>query len=419
MGLWLANPVEQRLLVIMEALFEDLGIRDRICWIVSQNTDCSKISAGCTHTWDKEVAKWRGKAGADLRANGGAIPKRVFGMGLGQGIAETRRYLQSQGRHDRFLDGDILVGVYTYLNGLKRLFSKGKIDGAFIWNQWGYENRILADLCRTYKKPCWYLEQGFLPKTLCFSRIGLYDEAHDGSSWAHEPEDDLPDQVIAEGLAGYKGSSVIEGTSEATENELAELTAMGHPLVLVAGQLDGDSNIIFRSPECPQNRDLLFAVCKTPGVRVLYKPHPYDNSAFAKDPDIPGGCMISSTLELASPKVKLHQLIELCDVLVTRNSTSGIEAIVYDKPVIHTGRAIYNVGSLSMYTPLSGMAAAVQLMVDKPLPARVGWEGEKLRFFRWLVRRHLYFHEDPAHPPAFRNASVKRVVEEFNAQCNT
>lgn len=34
MGLWLANPVEPRLLTIMEALFNDLKVRDRICWIV-------------------------------------------------------------------------------------------------------------------------------------------------------------------------------------------------------------------------------------------------------------------------------------------------------------------------------------------------------------------------------------------------
>lgn len=412
MGLWLANPVEPRLLTIMEALFNDLKVRDRICWIVHRGASVGDIPEGDYHIWDRDSKKWEKIAQADLKASRGRLPRRLFGLGIRRGLDETKLYLRTQGRRDNNLHGDLVLGAYTFVSGLKDRFEKGEIDGAFVWNQWGYENRALAELCRAYGKPCWYLEQGFLPKTICFSRQGLYDEAHHGHDWEHEPVDDLDDRVIEAGLERYKGSSVIDGVEEASEKALERLKSSELPLVLVAGQLDGDSNIIFRSPGCSTNRDLLMAVCRAPDVRVLFKPHPYDRKLPPEMPEKVG----AASLELARADVKLHQLIELCDVLVTRNSTSGIEAILYDKPVIHTGRVIYHVGSLATATRTVDMPGMIRHVLAAPAPQLKdgSWRSDKWRFFRWLIRKHLYFPYVPSHPQVFRSASIKRIVGEFN-----
>lgn len=395
MGSWLAFPVAPRLQTLVDDLFTDLMIREEICWVVPQ----SAVNApnGRRHVWDASsemVDMWRDRVAIQLKKRRGRLPTSIDGIDMREAWDQELRFHSMNGR-DKNLKADVMAAACIFYNSLQKWMEQGnQLDGAFLWNHWGYQNAILRGLCKKQGKPYWYMEQGLLADTLCFSRKGLYHSAHESGMLEKPIVPSLAD--VEKHLSYYRDKCVIEG-----DHELFEMPSVPN-VILVTGQLDDDSSIIFRSQSCLTNIDLLEALKGAFGT-ILFKPHPLDNTNYHKVTD--------AHWKLVPKKVDLHALIRRCNVVVTRNSTSGIEAIIEDKPVVHTGDAIYDVSILSTKAHPKQLVDAINHVRMDPPPKRKAWKEEKLKFFRWLIGQHLYLSSD--HPAPLRRASVSRIQAEF------
>jgi hypothetical protein len=68
---------------------------------------------------------------------------------------------------------------------------------------------------------------------------------------------------------------------------------------------------------------------KTPDLQIIFKPHPRDNFEFFRDivREVPNSIVFGKEIDT-------YELVCACDVLITKNSTVGFEAMVLEKPVI-------------------------------------------------------------------------------------
>jgi capsular polysaccharide export protein len=111
-------------------------------------------------------------------------------------------------------------------------------------------------------------------------------------------------------------------------------------VVLFPLQIESDTNIVRYSPHYKRMvdvvRDLQRAVAVT-GAILVVKPHPEDRNRL---PELRRLCD-DKTTRLATD-LSVRSLIDAADVIVTVNSTVGLEALIAEKPVVVLGNAIYS-----------------------------------------------------------------------------
>ena len=104
--------------------------------------------------------------------------------------------------------------------------------------------------------------------------------------------------------------------------------------------VDSDTNIICYSPFYRKNvsvlNELVDIVSKVDNCHLVVKLHPEDEDNTE---------LFASVLKDKGTVVKginIHSLLAISDVVVVRNSTIGLEALTYNKPLIALGNSIYS-----------------------------------------------------------------------------
>lgn len=195
-----------------------------------------------------------------------------------------------------------------------------EIDLLIMWNgSLGLEMEI-AEKCKQQGTPIYYTELGWLPQlnTFYFDREGV-NFASSITNWN-------PKQLSETEIMNFKSKLAFYHQCVAKYTGITE-----DDFVFVPLQVESDSQILRYSSRIKKMQELIDYVVKFIPGKIIFKKHPKDDPGALK---FPGRCKFYDT-------GTTHDFLFKCNYVVTVNSTVGVEALTYSKPVIVLGQAFY------------------------------------------------------------------------------
>lgn len=218
-----------------------------------------------------------------------------------------------------------------------------------------------------------FVEAGFFPGTLQIDPVGL----NAANSVPRDPAFylDTDEDFAADGLpeAVNNRASKTSGAGE---------IALSPDYVFVPFQVPSDMQVTVHSPwvrDMEMFLDVVLAAAdRHPDETFVIKEHP----SFKRS--VRGLRSNHPRVIFANDNVT-SELIQNARAVVTLNSTVGIEALLFDRPVITLGQACYNVEGLVQHAP---NAAALDAALTHPRPADSRLRRQFLGYLwnRYLVR---------------------------------
>jgi hypothetical protein len=240
------------------------------------------------------------------------------------------------------------------------------------------------------------MERGLLPDTLSIDPQGVnYGSILAGEGW-QQLELAVPTAAqstqmhrFREQLLAAKRTIVAHGQDCEPHQARQHLQIpAGATIVLFPLQIETDSNILFYSPHYKTMPELILLLQEQLRTHhncyLVVKPHPEDHNRLNELAALCGpNCRLSTELSLPS-------LLRMSDVVTVINSTVGLEALIYGKPVVVLGQAIYGQKGFTF-----DVAAPQQLgcALSKAIAARgegsfsvAGFQ----QFLLYLLQNHLF-----------------------------
>ncbi|MGE0452861.1 MAG: UDP-N-acetylglucosamine 2-epimerase [Vicinamibacteria bacterium] len=149
---------------------------------------------------------------------------------------------------------------------------------------------------------------------------------------------------------------------------------------------------------------LVRAVDTLPGVRLVVKPHPAEP---ASDYEQAARVLGSQRLRVLPPQAPLLELLHACDVLVTVESLSAVEALVLGRPVL-----ILNMPTNLAEMVEAGAALGVAAGEDPAAALRAALDDPQARD-RLAQARARYLHDVAAGVDGQATARLLRLLEEM------
>lgn len=241
-----------------------------------------------------------------------------------------------------------------FIEIFNQLITNYKPAICFIWNALVYPPRALRSICLQKGILVFSLERGLLPGQLVIDHLGInYGGSLGGTNWdmtLADNDDVLDLDAAAKYLEGFKREkkSIIQHGMTLTKNELYKKTGIpsSKRIILYPNQLDLDTNIVCYSPNYKTNisvvKDLMKLVKILPNAFIVVKSHPEDShSGLDEIKALLGDHGIVAT------NISMHTLLDSAYAVVVRNSTAGLEAIAYGKPVVALADSVYSAKKLT------------------------------------------------------------------------
>lgn len=266
----------------------------------------------------------------------------------------------------------------------------------FVWNGCAFLQNSLAFIASQKKIPCFFMERGLLVDSLVIDPLGVnFGSALAGKNWERikGPE---PTNAEAKHLHHYrervlnsKRTVVTHGVDCDPQRARDSLKIpSAATVVMLPLQIETDSNILFYSPLYKSMlvliQELQEALKFFDNTYLVIKPHPEDQRRLAElDARCGPNCRVSTNLSLPS-------LLSMVDIVAVINSTVGFEALIYGKPVVVLGQAIYGQKGFTfdVQIPQDLGSQLAKAMVAAPNDT---FQSVQLqRFMIYLLQHHLF-----------------------------
>jgi hypothetical protein len=243
---------------------------------------------------------------------------------------------------------DMLDKTFLCIESFSKLIDLYKPAICFVWNGLIMPPRAMRALCDVMRIPVFSLERGLLPGFMVVDQNGInFAGCLGGSNWhIVDQELSIPHYELAVDFIrkfSSEGVSVVsKGTFLGKEDIKSALNLpIGKRVILIPNQIDLDTNIIFFSKQYLRNIDVIESVINAfegrDDIFIVVKAHPEDNSedlsVYEKVLEN-RGCVVS--------EFHIHALINVASLVIVRNSTVGLEALILGKPVICLGLSAYS-----------------------------------------------------------------------------
>ena len=272
-----------------------------------------------------------------------------------------------------------------------------------------------AYLARKRGIPCFFLERGLLPGTLVVDTEGVnYASSIAGEKWDKlaVPCPSGEEAALARQYCqtlGQEGKTVVATGKELTPDELREALQIepDHKVILFPLQIEWDSNILKYSPHYKSMTaiiaDLQKALHGREDVVLVIKPHPEDKERYSELRALLG------PRSRMSVDLALHSLLRVADVVVTINSTVGLEALAQRKPVVTLGKAIYGEKGFTLDLSAPG---ELKHILGRALQDAQDRRFNEQEFFRFLIRllKHHLFSLAQTDPLASRQNIAQQII---------
>ena len=220
---------------------------------------------------------------------------------------------------------------------------------AITWNGVTLLQKALVVLAHASDVPILFLERGLLPQTLYVDTEGVnYKSSIAGQKWFNKriPYPDKRKIKMAEDyckkLREEKQSVVEMGDALSIEAIKKKLDIRASSKVMLFPmQIEADSNILYYSPHYSNMIEIIKDIQRAMAqfndidIHLIVKLHPEDRDRLNELRSL-----TNNNTHIVDD-VNLYSLLELANLVITVNSTVGLEALLFQKPVIVLGKAIY------------------------------------------------------------------------------
>ncbi|NQU04687.1 MAG: glycosyltransferase, partial [Calditrichaeota bacterium] len=260
------------------------------------------------------------------------------------------------------------------------------------------------------------LERGLLPEMLVVDPKGInYGGSLGGERWKQidETVDQIDTNLVNEYIEQFRNNkvSIVNRDEIIDANEIRRRYQIpaGKRLILIPLQIDYDTNIEQYSPNYKTNEaviaDIVRAIRHRTDALVIVKTHPESKSS-----DLRQIQEIISGMGVIISDCAIHPLIEASHLVVVRNSTVGLEALLYNKPVVCLAKSAYSEKGFtydieSSYQLESTLSAI--LRDDSPkMPQKVQFQC----FLDYLLRSYHYHLKDDKQTAYSNRKLLRRVI---------
>ena len=284
---------------------------------------------------------------------------------------DYRKYAVNRSAFLRPLDGPIewlwRIVAAIYIELFARRFRKSPVDLLVVWG--GFQLPVAAALAaaRGAGIRTLFCENGYLPKTIVMDPMGI----NAGNSLMGKPAEFYRAVVMDD--ARRKNlfdmplvTRPLKSGSAATEN-----ITLPERFVFLPLQVHDDSQILLYSPHFPDMPSVVrFCV---DGIAAYNRRHQAQLKLVVKEHPSDHGRIDYSDTFRAFPDVVFTKLmntqllIEKSAAVITVNSTVGIEAMLYRKPVITLGNAFYAVPGLVRLCGSNDLAGILEQALETPI----------------------------------------------------
>ena len=255
----------------------------------------------------------------------------------------------------------VLLAVYKWLYRLQfrayfhfasNAYSRLKPGCICLWNGHRLREKAALAAARHLNIPVLIFENGYLPNTTSIDPQGV------NSACSIPRAADFYRRHQALAAAPIQTLDVREPIkAKAQQSCDASAPELDGKYIFVPFQVDLDSQLLINSPQLKNMRDF-FALIEAlalanPAWRFIVKEHPSCNLNY-------------QDLHQRQPNIQFsqantEQLIRNAQAIVTINSSVGMEAIIFHKPVITLGEAFYNIPGLCLQ---AGNQAKIQQQLE-------------------------------------------------------
>ena len=243
---------------------------------------------------------------------------------------------------------ELPVHALMYLDAFDRLLTESNASLCYFWNGMVYPPKALKTICHAKNIPAFSLERGLLPERLVVDPIGIN---YGGSLGGKSGDQILQKQSTRDHSAATKylnefcrnKISVVNHGIYLDKIKLCQKLGISpsKKIILFPNQIDWDTNILYYSPHYKTNSlaisELTAAASHLPDAFIIVKSHPEDTIE-----SLNGLQEILGNYGTVVTDIALPALLESAYALVVRNSTVGLEGILYDKPVVSLGLSSYS-----------------------------------------------------------------------------
>ena len=267
-----------------------------------------------------------------------------------------------------------------------------------LWNgdrAWCQVGRVLAE--RRGIRVC-YFERGQFPRSAScdLSGVNAASDLATPEGWARAcPAGLTTEQEAAAGafIEAYHANadSAWDQPEFADPERLRREHGIpaGAKVLLMPMQVRADANMVFHAPGISSNADAVRRVVDALGpgsdLFVVAKRHPKEPGRHAR---------LVRTLGRRGALVEggnIHAWLRMCHAVATINSSVGIEALTYRKPVILLGRALYGRKGFTHDTAGGAdLPSALAAVESQPQLGELEWH-EFRRFLSYLVEQYLFW----------------------------
>jgi capsular polysaccharide export protein len=324
------------------------------------------------------------------------------------------------------------------LGALQDFLDRTAPDGLFCWNGSGLAASLAAQIASRQGIPVAYGENGYLPGTTQIDPKGVNADSSFGPAhtsleqilplqWsesenatldrvlqhyrgdkAFTPTAQRPRELRASTLA-YLEQALIDWRTRQPRPRINRLIPKTPPplpgrYVLFPLQVRQDSQLTVHSPLYGNRLDAIIAglvdalSLVAPEVLLVVKLHPADRRKTDYDPVIRG---FPDVLWLDGGDIRA--LLPAAEAVVTVNSTVGVEAMIFNRPVVVLGRALYGFeGLVHLVTARDQLSDVLRRALKSTPDPEITRRYLAFLYFKALTR---------AHPNDYSHASKRHFCE--------
>ncbi|MGB1161714.1 MAG: hypothetical protein ACPG40_10910 [Alphaproteobacteria bacterium] len=286
--------------------------------------------------------------------------------------------------------------------GLLDLFKRKSVEAVLVWN--GYRGRrgLLVEAAKYRDIPVVFFERCAYPGFVQVDRDGVNAGARhlNSGNWVDQNADEAIGRWFRASQRQRRGANPFAPATSPAEN-------LPKRFLYCPLQVAADTQLSVFGGWISDMPDFLVNLVKAsealpPDMKLVFRPHP--------------SCRVGQEsalhLALTNPQVRVidggtsAELLQKCEGVVTVNSSVGLEAFAYDKPVITLGESFYDGPGL---TEQAADLDALKLLFKRV--DRLSFEPEqRMKFLTWL--REVGFKRWPRHA---RDPAAKSLADYVEA----
>jgi capsular polysaccharide export protein len=316
-----------------------------------------------------------------------------------------------------------LEKVYKYTAGLIEGFSQLlgflRPEGVFVFNGLFLPTLPCAQVAKRLGTKVYFSEEAYFPKTMLIDHEGVNAASFlCGTRWSQiaekEPSENELDEldVFIENFHISGLSRVESGDKLNTERVYSQLGIPDNKkIILFPAQVETDTNTILFSPNYHGNADVIRELARIisnyPEHHLVVKVHPRDEVKAGEFRKELGDC------GTVVSRMNIHSLLEVSDIVIVINTTVGLEALTYNKPVIVLGKAIYSGKGFTFdISNRMELDSVFSKVVKEPFLSSE-MQGHCRKFLNYLVNHYLYFIDDNEFSRDKNNKIERKIIAEM------